>query len=138
RARIEQQAPTAGQTTLGRRVGVETFNDNRDAVVYIYDPGYIYDANDPLVQDQWTRVLAAPAWQAVVNATGKPAELQKVNTFNPSVARQTQIAALVAMVLSVIAIMAYIWLRFGNMRYATATVISLAHDVLFVLAAMGF
>ncbi len=45
---------------------------------------------------------------------------------------------MLAMTLSVISIMAYIWLRFGDLRYATATVVALAHDTLFVLAAMGF
>jgi SecD/SecF fusion protein len=33
--------------------------------------------------------------------------------------------------------MAYIWLRFGNLKYGTATVVALAHDTLFTLAAIG-
>ena len=34
--------------------------------------------------------------------------------------------------------MAYIWVRFGNLKYGTATVVALLHDVLFTVAALGF
>ena len=34
--------------------------------------------------------------------------------------------------------MAYIWVRFGNLKYGTATVVALLHDTLFTLAAIGF
>jgi SecD/SecF fusion protein len=33
--------------------------------------------------------------------------------------------------------MAYIWVRFGNLKYGTATVVALLHDTLFVIAAIG-
>jgi len=41
------------------------------------------------------------------------------------------------MILSILGIMAYIWLRFGNLKYGTATVVALLHDTLFTLAAIG-
>ena len=34
--------------------------------------------------------------------------------------------------------MIYIWVRFGNLKYGTATVVALLHDTLFTLAALGF
>src|SRR5437762_9434732 len=34
--------------------------------------------------------------------------------------------------------MVYIWVRFGNVKYGTATVVALLHDVLFTLAAIGY
>ena len=34
--------------------------------------------------------------------------------------------------------MAYIWIRFGNLKYGTATVVALLHDMLFTIAALGF
>ena len=44
---------------------------------------------------------------------------------------------MIAMTLSIIVIMAYIWIRFGNLKYGTATVFALLHDTLFTLAAIG-
>jgi len=39
-----------------------------------------------------------------------------------------------ALGLSCLAIMAYIWFRFGNLKYGTATVIAMLHDVLVVVS----
>jgi SecD/SecF fusion protein len=39
---------------------------------------------------------------------------------------------------SIVGIMIYIWVRFGNVKYGTATVVALLHDVLFTLAAIGY
>ena len=42
-----------------------------------------------------------------------------------------------ALVLSSLVIMAYIWLRFGNLKYGTATVLAMLHDVALVVGAVG-
>jgi SecD/SecF fusion protein len=44
----------------------------------------------------------------------------------------------IALGFSVLGIMAYIWVRFGNFKYGTATVVACIHDALFVLSAIGF
>ena len=77
-------------------------------------------------------------WTLVNDAVARPPDLQQVKTFDKSVAGDTQRDALVALVLSIIVIMAYIWLRFGNLKYGTATVVALLHDVLFTVAGLGF
>ncbi len=46
--------------------------------------------------------------------------------------------ALMALTFSILVIMAYIWFRFGNLKYGTATMVALIHDVLFTIAALGF
>ena len=33
--------------------------------------------------------------------------------------------------------MAYIWLRFGNLKYGTATVVAMLHDTLLVIGVVG-
>jgi SecD/SecF fusion protein len=66
------------------------------------------------------------------------AGLQRVSNFDAQVAGETQREALIALVLSIAAIMAYIWVRFGNLKYGTATVVALLHDTLFVLAAVAW
>jgi SecD/SecF fusion protein len=44
----------------------------------------------------------------------------------------------VALVLSIAVIMVYIWVRFGNLKYGTATMVALLHDTVFTIAALGF
>ncbi|MCE5277432.1 MAG: protein translocase subunit SecD [Planctomycetaceae bacterium] len=50
--------------------------------------------------------------------------------FDPQVAGEAKALAIVAMVLAWIAIVAYLWLRFGSFRWGAAAVICLVHDVL--------
>jgi SecD/SecF fusion protein len=61
-----------------------------------------------------------------------------VRNVDASVAGDTQRDAAIAMVMSLLFIMAYVWVRFGNLKYGTATVVALLHDVLFCIAAIGF
>jgi SecD/SecF fusion protein len=107
-------------------------------VVLVSDPAFAYEANDPLKLQQWKDTVAGPMWRVVNDAVNKPAELQKVSNFDAQVAGQTTRDAFLAMFLSIVGIMAYIWVRFGNLKYGTATVVALVHDTLFTLAAIGF
>lgn len=53
------------------------------------------------------------------------------------IAKDTQIQAIVAMVASLLGIIAYIWIRFQNVAFGLAAVIALIHDVLIVLGAIA-
>jgi SecD/SecF fusion protein len=103
------------------------------AVVLTADPNLPYDKD----QFKWRDSVAAPMWKLINDAVNKPASLQKVTTFNPQVAGDAQSDALLALTLSLVAIMAYIWLRFGNLKYGTATVVAMIHDTLLVIGFMG-
>ena len=46
--------------------------------------------------------------------------------------------AFLSLSFSIVAIMIYIWVRFGNLKYGTATVVALLHDTVFTLAGLGF
>lgn len=104
------------------------------AVVLAHDPLLPY-AQDP---DKWKAGVAGPMWTLASDAVSQPAKLQQVKNFDPSVAGDTQRDALIALSLSILFIVMYIWFRFGNLRYGAATVVALIHDVLFTLAALGF
>jgi SecD/SecF fusion protein len=67
-----------------------------------------------------------------------PPSFEQETNFDPQVAGEMQQDAFLALTFSVIAIMIYIWVRFGNLKYGTATVVALLHDTLFTLAALGF
>jgi len=104
------------------------------AVVLIKDDVLPYEKD----KDQWQTQLVAPMWKLTSDAIDRPAQLQKVENFNAAVAGDTQKDAFMALGLSVLVIMAYIWIRFGNLKYGTATVVALLHDTIFVVAALGF
>jgi SecD/SecF fusion protein len=45
--------------------------------------------------------------------------------------------AILALTVSMLLVMVYIWLRFGNFKYGTATVIAMLHDVVIVIGVIG-
>lgn len=136
RRRLDQQRLQAdsGAARFGyRNIDIETFREQNAAVILVSDDALPYE-RDP---ERWTADLAAPAWELVNQAINNPVDLQKVTNFNPQVAAETQTQALLALSLSIAVIVVYIWIRFGNLKFGTATVVALMHDTLFVLAAIG-
>jgi SecD/SecF fusion protein len=131
RLQSEQRAST------GIQIDVVPTPQPNTVIVLASDRSFPYDANDPLKLQQWRDEVAQPVWQLTNEAVNKPAGLQRVINFDAQVAGETQRDATVAMVISVLAIVAYIWMRFGNLKYGSATVVALAHDVLFTIAAIG-
>lgn len=59
----------------------------------------------------------------------------EVNTFASSVAAEMQQRAILAILVSILAISAYIWFRFQNVVFGLAAVVALVHDV---LVSLGF
>jgi SecD/SecF fusion protein len=74
----------------------------------------------------------------VNDSVNRPAQLQQVKNFDSQVAQDARTDAAMTLVFSILVIMAYIWFRFGNLKYGTATMVALIHDVLFTIAALGF
>jgi SecD/SecF fusion protein len=54
--------------------------------------------------------------------------LPRVTQISPSVGAEAKTRALLAIILSLLALLAYIWFRFGNLRYGIGAVITLFHD----------
>ncbi|HEX3358097.1 MAG TPA: protein translocase subunit SecD [Tepidisphaeraceae bacterium] len=86
---------------------------------------------------KWKEEVANPMWKLVAQAVTNQAQLQKVNTFDPSIAADTARDAIMALTVSLIIIMVYIWLRFGNLQFGTATVLAMIHDTFLAIAAIG-
>ena len=61
----------------------------------------------------------------------------EVNSFDSAVAGEMQRSAIFAILASLVAIVAYIWLRFQRVDFGLAAVAALVHDVLFVLGAVA-
>jgi SecD/SecF fusion protein len=99
----------------------------------------VNDENIPFERDEgkWREDVAAPMWKLVNEAITKPAQLQKVSNFDAQVAGDATRDALMALTLSLVIILAYIWLRFGNLKFGIATVLAMVHDTLLAVGAVG-
>ena len=95
--------------------------------------------NDPEINaltvdlETWDRNLASKEWDLVQQALTQQASLDQVSSFSPVVAENLAASAVVAVVLSLIGMLAYIWVRFGSFRFSTATVIGVTFNVIVCL-----
>ena len=81
--------------------------------------------------------MAQSEWELVRAAITRDTSLSKVSNFTPTIAETLRDQAIVAMLLSFIAIVAYIWFRFGSLRYGMAAIAALAHDVIIALGCVA-
>jgi len=88
-----------------------------------------------LGEEEWSQFVDNETTR-VLSATKLETSLPRVTQINPSVGAEAKTRALIAIVLSLFAIVAYIWVRFGNMRYGIAAIVALVHDVCITLGAV--
>jgi SecD/SecF fusion protein len=62
---------------------------------------------------------------------------ERLDNFGAQVARETQARAGLAILVSMLAIVVYLWVRFQNVAFGLGAVIALIHDVLVVLGLVG-
>jgi len=86
------------------------------------------DERTRFVENETSKVLAAAQLEA---------SLPRVRQFDPSVGAEQKQRALIAIALSLFAIVTYIWIRFGNVRYGIAAITALVHDVCITLGAVS-
>ncbi len=79
------------------------------------------------VENETTKVLQAASLKQ---------SLPRVTQIDPSIGGQAKVRALIAIVLGWIAIIAYLWVRFGRPRYGIAGVTALVHDVSLAMGAV--
>jgi SecD/SecF fusion protein len=102
---------------------------------------FIYASAEPeaairdLSEDEWTRFLENEK-RKLVAAAELETSLPRVTQIDPSVGAEAKTRALIAIVLSLFAIVAYIWVRFGSVRYGLAAIAALVHDVCITLGAV--
>ncbi|MHC4552093.1 MAG: protein translocase subunit SecD [Planctomycetota bacterium] len=99
---------------------------------------FIYVSVHP---DAGYRELEADEWDAFINnekdtvagAAALETTLSRVTQIDPSIGGESKQRAMVAIVLSLLAIIGYIWVRFGTARYGFAAIAALVHDVCITL-----
>ena len=103
--------------------------------------GFAYISVEPeagfreLTEEEWTQFVQNER-RKVLTAMQLEGSLPRVTQIDPSVGREAKVRALSAIVMSLFAIITYIWIRFGNLRYGLAAIIALVHDVCITLGAI--
>ena len=102
---------------------------------------FVYVSADPeasfreLSEEERTRFVDNERAK-VLGATRLETSLPRVRQFDPAVGSEQKQRALIAIVLSLFAIVTYIWIRFGDVRYGIAAIVALVHDVCITLGAV--
>jgi SecD/SecF fusion protein len=91
------------------------------------DAGYLQFSDD-----EWSK-LEENEKAKIMAATSIETTLSRVTQIDPSVGKEAMYSALIAIILSFIAIVAYIWIRFGTANFGFAAIVALVHDVCIVL-----
>ncbi|AQT68866.1 bifunctional preprotein translocase subunit SecD/SecF [Anaerohalosphaera lusitana] len=86
-------------------------------------------------EDEWQSFIEGEK-SKVLTAASMEESLSRVTQVDPSIGQQAKVRAIIAIVLSLIAIVAYIWIRFGTARYGFAAIAALIHDVCITLGAV--
>ncbi len=131
--------------------GIRVFGLNRDGTDREGRPSYgklavvmnDYETNYAEDRTDFTNPqgLATTGWNIVRDALQRDTSLSSVSNFSSQVSGTMKRQAIVAMTLSLLAVVGYIWLRFGSLRYGLAAIAALVHDVsitLGILAICGY
>ena len=106
-----------------------------DAVVIASDPSLLYRADNSGLVSQWKTQVAAPEWRIVRTALTTSGGLAGVTSFAPQVASEARLNAVMSVLVSLFLIVAYVWIRFGGVRYGFGVIFSLMHDAIVAVAA---
>jgi SecD/SecF fusion protein len=101
----------------------------RSAAIVVADPSLSYFDDE----QAWWEDLASIEWRLVQDALTRASTPGQVQGFSPAIAQTFRAQAIIAVLLSFLLIVIYIWVRFGSVRYSLAAIIALMHDVLTVI-----
>ncbi|MCK4850585.1 MAG: protein translocase subunit SecD, partial [Phycisphaerae bacterium] len=102
----------------------------KSVVIAVVDPAYEYSPDKAAT---WKSEFAQDELRLVKRSLEQASRFQGVTKFNPEVAAEAKVKAGFAIVLALLAIVGYVWVRFGKGRYGLAAIIALGHDVFAVL-----
>jgi SecD/SecF fusion protein len=88
-----------------------------------------------LSEEEWTQFVKNETTK-VTAAAKLETSLPRVTQIDPSVGAEAKTRALVAIVLSLIAILIYIWFRFGDLHFGFGAIITLFHDTCVTVGAV--
>jgi SecD/SecF fusion protein len=113
----------------------------QDLYVEVYNPNW--DPNDNTPYESWTVTLPLSPEQARQVLDHMQAQMEQQVVWQTSskiggqVSRDTRGRALMALAVSVLGIIAYIWFRFQKVAWGLAAIVAIAHDALIMLGAIA-
>lgn len=140
---LGQRAFTVVGVELADSDGQERFDGDGNAlyksvVVVAHDNGQTdYSTTDGLDFFGETNGLADTEWKLIKDALQRDSSFSNVTVFNSQVSGTMQQQAIVAIFLSLLAVVIYIWIRFGSFRYGLAAIAALVHDVAVALGVIA-
>jgi SecD/SecF fusion protein len=111
------------------------FDANEPVNAFAYVTAEPEAAFGQLTEDTWTQFVENES-SKVMTAGNLEATLPQVTQISPSIGDQAKTQALVAIVLSLIAMLIYLGVRFGDLRYGLGGIVTLAHDTTATLGAV--
>ncbi|MGA2915123.1 MAG: protein translocase subunit SecD [Sedimentisphaerales bacterium] len=102
---------------------------------------FIYVSLEPeagfreLTEEEWN-TLVNNEHKKITTAASLETSLQRITQISPSVGNEAKTRALMALILSFLAIIVYVWFRFGTASYGIAGVVALVHDVSIAVGAV--
>ena len=102
---------------------------------FVYVTVYPEAGYRELAQDEWDSFASAEK-DTIERAGSLETALARITQIDPSVGSQAKTRAVLAVLLSLAAIVVYIWIRFGTAGYGIAAILALVHDVCIVLGAV--
>ncbi|TVQ59225.1 MAG: protein translocase subunit SecD [Phycisphaerales bacterium] len=88
-------------------------------------------------EGRWRSELAAQEERLVRDALERGTSLAGVQSFSPAIAATFAADATVAVILSLLGILIYLWVRFGSVRYSLAATAAILHDAIVALGAVA-
>jgi SecD/SecF fusion protein len=92
-----------------------------------------FTSMDIVVRQNLNKSDLATALSKMKTTMGNSPTFEEVNKFSKTVGVEMQRSAILAILISLVAIVAYIWFRFQKITFGLAAVVALVHDVLVVL-----
>lgn len=92
--------------------------------------------NDPKVQPATAEGTVIPALAKAAGGTPEETVLRRVEFVGPQVGDELKVKGAMAMLVSILAIMAYVWARF-ELRYGLGAIVALVHDVILTIGVMS-
>jgi len=119
--------------TVSRKREVRVIDGSSDAVravvILVRDDSVTAFENE----ERWNVEVAAREWQLANRALGEASQLANVQSFSATIASTFKAQAIVAVVLSLLLLTIYVWVRFGAARWAAAATLPLFHDILSII-----
>jgi SecD/SecF fusion protein len=114
---------------------LQTPDPNLTMQSFVYVSALPEAVSGQIEDDIWSQFIDNEKTK-VTTAMNIETSLQQVTQISPSVGAQAKTQALVAIVLSLIAMLVYLGFRFGDLRYGLGGIVTLAHDTTATLGAV--